>query len=115
MKTEFHVHFTRQYTRAKLQGLTPKSSLAFPTLENAKRWIKNVQSNGKLDYVLRDARITERRVESDLFVFSYSPWECGFTTPAKVSQCEQKRDVLPARKVTDFTEDKHQARWFRRE
>ena len=115
MKTEFHVHFTRQYTRGKLKGHTPKSSLVFPTLESAKRWVKNVESNGKLDYVLRDTQITERRVESDFFDFSYSMWKCGLSSGAKVSQCEQKRDVLPARKVTDFTEDKHQARWFRRE
>ena len=53
MKTQYCVYFTRLYTSGKLKGLTPKSSLAFPTLEGAERWVKNVESNYKLDYVLK--------------------------------------------------------------
>ena len=59
MTTRYAVYFTRRYTRGQLKGLTPGSSLVFPTLEGAKRWVKNVETNSKLDYVLEDARFGE--------------------------------------------------------
>ena len=59
MTTRYAVYFTRRYTRGQLKGLATGSSLVFPTLEGAKRWVKNVEANSKLDYVLEDARFGE--------------------------------------------------------
>jgi hypothetical protein len=118
MKTQYCVDFTRLYTRGKLKGLTPKSSLAFPTLEGAARWVRNVESNYKLDYVLRDARIRkipEIERYPQALGKATSLWEGRSMARTEISRSGQERDVSPARKFTDFTEDKHQARWFRGE
>jgi hypothetical protein len=119
MKTQYCVYFTRLYTRGKLKGLTPRASLAFPTLDGAKRWVKNVESNDKLDYRLKDARITEiPRIEPYLYTLNKttpSTWKGIFVARSRFSQGGQQRDVRPTRKFTEFTEDKHQARWFRGE
>jgi hypothetical protein len=116
MKTEYCVHFTRYYTKGRLKGLSPKSSLVFSTLESAKRWVKNAESNGKLDYILRDVHVTEVRVEASSFGLggaSHSTWHGKASLRPDGPRSEQERDVGPARKFTDFTEEKHQARWFR--
>ena len=119
MKTQYCVYFTRLYTSGKLKGLTPKSSLAFPTLEDAERWVKNVESNYKLDYVLKDTGI--RKIpEFEPYLptpgrVTYFNWEAGSIARAGISQSGQSRDVRRTKKFTAFTEDKHQARWFRGE
>jgi hypothetical protein len=117
MKTKFCVHFTRQYTRGKLKGLTPKSSLVFPTLDSAKTWIRHVESNCRLDYVPKDARVTEISVKSmPLGLSDVRHWNLdsdsrpGTTTP----QGKRELEVRPGRSFTKFTEDTHEARWFQR-
>lgn len=111
MTTRYAVYFTRRYTRGQLKGLATGSSLAFPTLEGAKRWVKNVEANSKLDYVLEDARFGEiAGVEL--------PRESGLSTWERMALVRAKghnRDAHPSRSFTEFTEDSHQARWFRRE
>ena len=111
MKTQYCVYFTRLYTRGKLSGLTPKSSLAFPTREGAERWVKNVGINRKLDYVLKDTRIRKIPEIEPINV----TWEGRSIVRAATSQSGQERNVRRAAKFTEFTEDKHQARWFRGE
>lgn len=119
MKIQYCVYFTRLYTRGKLKGLSPRTSLAFPTLEGAKRWVTNVESNDKLDYRLKDARITEiPGIEPYLYTLNKitpSTWKGILVVRSRISQDSQQRDVRSTRKFTEFTQDKHQARWFRGE